>query len=159
MIGQVPGRGVGGARAGAERRRQNEAVVVLVDGQRAAGTSGIGAGMAGRRGFGEGLRVDSGFPVDDFAQGVRVQPRGRQDVGSTLLFEEKSQPEGKVGAVRGAQGRRFALRRRKRHVSALSAAGSSLETGEREGEGEGRVRYCVRNSRSAAQCCRVVGAG
>lgn len=142
MIGQKPDRSVGGARTGTERRRQYEAVIVLVDRQCAAGTSGIGAGMAGWRGLGEGLGVNSGFLVDDFAQGVWVQPRGRQDVGSALLFEEKSQPEGKVSAMRGTQGRGFALRRQERRVSALSAAGSSLETGERRGEGPGVWVLC-----------------
>lgn len=51
-----------------------------------------------------------GFVVENGREGMRVQPRRREDIGATLAFEEESEPEGNVASLRWIEGSKRALR-------------------------------------------------
>lgn len=81
-----------------EGRGEGYVVVRRVEAADGAGVGGVGAGGGWWRG-GELVRVDFGLAVDQVVEGGGVEPRGWDDVGAALLFEEEGEPEGEVGAV------------------------------------------------------------
>lgn len=44
------------------------------------------------------------FVVEDRCEGMRIQPRRGKDVGASLAFEEKGEPEWDVAPLRWVEG-------------------------------------------------------